>query len=44
MEFEPFQDFYPTYFYDGKVPNIGIYSDSEYDIIKYKATAGNTYT
>lgn len=43
LEFEPFQDFYPTYYYDGKIPNIGIYNDSEYDIIKYKAVAGNTY-
>lgn len=45
LEFEPAQDFYPSYLYEvGNVINIGSYADSEYDIIKYKAVAGNKYT
>lgn len=44
LAFEPYQDFYPTYYADGNIPNIGTYASSQYDIIKYKAVAGNTYT
>ena len=44
INFEPVQDFYPTYQYEkGTIKQIGEYSDSEYDILKYKAEAGKYY-
>ena len=44
MSFEPAQDFYPTYQYEkGSIKQIGSYSESEYDIVKYKAETGKQY-
>jgi hypothetical protein len=44
LDFIPVQDFYPTYQYEkGVVKPIGEYADSKFDIIKYKATAGQHY-
>jgi hypothetical protein len=45
LEFVPAQDFYPTYQYEKNVIKpIGEYSESPFDIIKYKATAGESYS
>ena len=45
LEFVPAQDFYPTYQYEKNVIKpIGEYSESSFDIIKYKATAGESYS
>lgn len=45
LEFTPMQDFYPTYEYEkGVVKAIGQYADSEFDIIKYKATKDQKYS
>lgn len=44
LEFEPMQDFYPTYEYEKSTfKNIGNYANSNYNILKYKASAGQTY-
>ena len=44
LDFIPVQDFYPTYQYEKGVVNpIGEYVDSPFDILKYKATAGQHY-
>lgn len=43
LDFIPAQDFYPTYKYENSIKQIGSYSDSNYDIIKYKAEAGKFY-
>ena len=44
LDFIPVQDFYPTYQYEkGVVKPIGEYVDSKFDILKYKATAGQPY-
>lgn len=46
LDFIPTQDFYPTYQYElDTIKYVGEYnSESEYDIIKYKATAGIPYS
>ena len=44
LDFIPVQDFYPTYQYEkGVIKPIGEYADSNFDIIKYKAVAGQYY-
>ena len=43
MEFEPYQDCYPVYHYNGKNLYLSDYQSSDFDAIKNLAQVGNTY-
>lgn len=43
MEFEPYQDCYPVYHYNGKNLYLGDFDSSSFDAIKNLATSGKTY-
>lgn len=44
IEFEPYQDFYPSYRYSNADYYLGTFQESPYNVIKYLVKSNNTYT